>query len=120
MDHRTIRRGDIFYADLPNREGSEQSGMRPVIVIQNDKGNLYSQTVIVACITSRIKKLYMPTHVLLYPGCTGLKKVSMVMLEQITTVDKMQLLDYVGHSSKYDLYKINRAICESTGIRTNT
>lgn len=100
MEHRTIRRGDIFYADLPNREGSEQSGIRPVIVIQNDKGNFYSQTVIVACITSRIKKLYMPTHVLLHPGCTGLKKVSMVMLEQITTIrykEVVELADVLGY-----------------------
>lgn len=117
MNHRIIQRGDIFYVDLYNREGSEQSGMRPVIVIQNDTGNFYSQTVIVACITSRIKKLYMPTHVLIYPGRSGLSVRSMTLLEQLITIDKNRLLYYIGTLDSSTMNKVDRALAISIGIR---
>ena len=112
---RTVHRGELYYMDFGCKIGSQQSGIRPVLIVQNDKGNYYSNTVIVAPITSKIKKLYMPTHVLLYPGCTGLKKASMVLLEQITTVDKAQLMDFLGRITEKDLMKINQAICISMG-----
>lgn len=112
---RMVHRGELYYADFGQKTGSQQAGIRPVLIVQNDKGNYYSDTVIVAPITSKIKKLYMPTHVLLYPGCTGLQTVSMVLLEQITTVDKAQLLNFLGRISEMDLMKINQAICISTG-----
>lgn len=116
MQNRIIRRGELYYMNLGYQKGSTQEGSRPVLVIQNNTGNYYSNTVIVAPITSKIKKLYMPTHVLLYPGSTGLKKTSMVLLEQIMTVNKEQLLSCLGQTSDRDLYRINRAICVSTGL----
>jgi mRNA interferase MazF len=107
-----IRKGDLFYADLGIGVGSEQSGVRPVLVIQNDIGNKYSPTVIVASITTQEKKLNQPTHVLINEDC-GLKQVSIVMLEQIRTVDKSRLQEKIGRLSKSSMRLINKAIDNS-------
>lgn len=91
-----IRRGDIYYADLGSGVGSEQSGIRPVLIVQNNMGNRHAPTVIVAPITSQLKANTQPTHVYLNTRC-GLKTKSMVLTEQIRTVDKQRLREYVGH-----------------------
>ena len=113
--HKIIRRGDIFYADLGETVGSEQAGIRPVLVLQNDMGNVHSPTIIVAGITSKIKKLYIPTHVLLGYGF-GLTEESMVMLEQITTIDKQRIRGYVGTVDSVTMNKIERAMQVSLGL----
>ena len=113
--HKIIRRGDIFYADLGETVGSEQAGIRPVLVLQNDMGNVHSPTLIVAGITSKIKKLYIPTHVLLGYGF-GLTEESMVMLEQITTIDKQRIRGYVGTVDSVTMNKIERAMQVSLGL----
>ena len=113
--HKIIRRGDIFYADLGETVGSEQAGIRPVLVLQNDMGNVHSPTLIVAGITSKIKKLYIPTHVLLGYGF-GLTEESMVMLEQITTIDKQRIRGYVGTVDSITMNKIERAMQVSLGL----
>ena len=113
--HKIIRRGDIFYADLGETVGSEQAGIRPVLVLQNDMGNVHSPTIIVAGITSKIKKLYIPTHVLLGYGF-GLTEESMVMLEQITTIDKQRIRGYVGTVDSITMNKIERAMQVSLGL----
>ena len=92
----TIKRGDIYYADLSPVVGSEQGGTRPVLIIQNDTGNENGPTTVVAAISSAIKKMYMPTHIMLDRTC-GLKEKSIVMLEQIRTIDKTsELREYIG------------------------
>jgi mRNA interferase MazF len=93
----TILRGDIFYADLRPTMGSEQGGLRPVLIIQNDQGNLHAPTVIVAAITSQLSKAKLPTHVNLPATLSGLKKDSVVLAEQIRTIDKQRLRDKVTH-----------------------
>ena len=97
MDIQRIRRGDIYHADLTPVIGSEQGGDRPVLVIQNNVGNRHSPTIIAAIITGQIKSRYLPTHVLLPAITSGLPKKSMVMLEQLRTLDKRRLQQYVGH-----------------------
>ena len=87
----TVKRGDIYYADLSPVVGSEQGGIRPVLIIQNDVGNKYSPTVIAAAITSRINKAKMPTHIELSANEYGLNKDSVILLEQIRTIDKRRL-----------------------------
>ena len=87
----TIRRGDIFYADLSPVIGSEQGGLRPVLIVQNDVGNKYSPTVIAAAITSRLGKTKLPTHIDIYAKDVGLSKDSVILLEQIRTIDKKRL-----------------------------
>ncbi len=110
-----IKRGDIYYADLRPAIGSEQSGIRPVVVIQNNAGNHYSPTVIVASVTGR-KKRRMPTHVKLYKQ-QGLRKISCVMLEQIRTIDRERLISYVGRLDKKSMSNIDTAIAVSVGLR---
>jgi mRNA interferase MazF len=110
-----IQRGDIYYADLSPVTGSEQGGLRPVIVIQNDKGNQHSPTVIVAAITSNIKKTKLPTHIVL-PEIEGLSKRSIVLLEQIRTIDKSRLSNKIGSIDGEYMHKINEAILISLGI----
>ncbi|MCM1254480.1 MAG: type II toxin-antitoxin system PemK/MazF family toxin [Clostridium sp.] len=113
---RTIRRGDIYYADLNRAEetrGSEQRGKRPVLVIQNDIGNQYAPTTIVAVLTSR-KKKYLPTHVLL-PDFAGLKGNSTVCLEQIKTIDKSRLEEYRGNVGAQTMKEVEKAIAVSLG-----
>jgi mRNA interferase MazF len=104
-----IKRGDVYYADLSPVIGSEQGGVRPVLVIQNDIGNKYSPTVIVAAITSKINKAKMPTHFELSVKDIGLSKDSVVLLEQVRTIDKRRLREKIGQISPANMYKINRA-----------
>jgi mRNA interferase MazF len=111
---RIIRRGDIFYADLSPVVGCEQGGIRPVLVIQNDIGNRYSPTVIVVAITSKSKK-ELPTHVEL--GCMeALQKNSVVLLEQIRTIDRIRLLEYIGSVSRLRMLLIDQALLLSVGL----
>jgi mRNA interferase MazF len=104
-----IKKGDIYYADLSGGIGSEQFGQRPVLVIQNDVGNKYSPTTIVAAITTHEKKLDLPTHVLLNENC-GLKQRSIVMLEQVRTIDKSRLKKKIGRCNSTIINKVNEAI----------
>ena len=110
-----IHRGDIFFADLSPVVGSEQDGFRPVLVIQNDVGNNHSPTVIVAPISSQIKNTDQPTHVLL-PSDLGLPEKSMVMLEQIRTIDKQRILGYIGQTDGRTMQNINKAMRISLGF----
>jgi mRNA interferase MazF len=111
-----MKRGDIFYADLSPVVGSEQGGVRPVIIIQNDIGNRYSPTVIVAAITSQINKAKLPTHVEISSEEYGLNKDSVVLLEQIRTLDKKRLKDKIGHMTVEDMKKVDEALLISIGL----
>jgi len=111
-----IKRGDIFYADLAPHVGSEQGGIRPVLVIQNDVGNKYSPTVIVAAITSQIGKAKFPTHVEITAGDFGLTKDSVILLEQIRTIDKVRLKNKVGKLNEDMMKKVNQALLISLGL----
>lgn len=110
----TIRRGDIFYADLSGTIGSEQGGIRPVLVIQNDMGNRSSNTIIAAAITSKVKRLDMPTHAKLGKRF-GLAEDSIVLLEQIRTIDKSRLSQYVGSVDPLTMRDVDRALSISVG-----
>ena len=105
-----VRRGEIYYADLSPVVGSEQGGMRPVLVVQNDVGNKYSPTVIVSAITSQINKAKLPTHVELNCDKYDLAKDSVVLLEQLRTIDKKRLKDKVCHLDNQILVKIDKAL----------
>jgi len=111
-----IKRGDIFYADLSPVVGSEQGGLRPVLIIQNDVGNKYSPTVIAAAITSRMEKSKLPTHIDLYAEKVGLAKDSVVLLEQVRTIDKQRLKEKMGHLDEEFMTEINNAIAVSFGL----
>lgn len=111
-----VKRGDIFYADLSPVIGSEQGGIRPVIIIQNDVGNKYSPTVIVAAITSQINKAKLPTHVEISSEEYGLNKDSVVLLEQIRTIDKKRLKEKIGHMTESDTQKVDEALTISVGL----
>ncbi|MHC1685744.1 MAG: type II toxin-antitoxin system PemK/MazF family toxin [Clostridiaceae bacterium] len=111
-----VKRGDIFYADLSPVVGSEQGGIRPVIIIQNDIGNKYSPTVIVAAITSQINKAKLPTHVEISSEEYGLNKDSVVLLEQIRTLDKKRLKEKIGHMSEDDMKKVDEALLISMAL----
>ena len=110
-----IHKGDIFFADLGDTVGSEQSGVRPVLVIQNNVGNRFSPTIIVSPITSKIKKGTYPTHVIINPKC-GLNETSMILLEQIRTIDKTRLGRYLGTVDDESMRKVDRAISVSLGL----
>ena len=112
----TIRRGDIYYADLSPVIGSEQGGLRPVLIVQNDVGNRYSPTVIAAAITSRTSKSKLPTHIDVYADKYGLAKDSVILLEQIRTIDKARLKEKMGHLDDYVMDKVNNAITVSFGL----
>lgn len=112
-----VKRGDIFYADLSPVVGSEQGGIRPVIIIQNDVGNKYSPTVIVAAITSQINKAKLPTHVEISSEEYGLNKDSVVLLEQIRTLDKKRLKEKIGHMTENDMKKVDEALSISVGLQ---
>lgn len=112
----TVRRGDIFYADLSPVVGSEQGGLRPVLIIQNDVGNKYSPTVIAAAITSRMGKTKLPTHIDIYADRVGLAKDSVILLEQIRTLDKRRLRDKMGHLGEDVMAEVNNAIAVSFGL----
>lgn len=113
---RPIRRGDIYYANLAPVIGSEQGGFRPVLIIQNDVGNLHSPTIIAAVITGQIKCRYLPTHVVLTAFACGLPKTSVVMLEQLRTLDKDRLQQYAGHIAVDEIPQINMALGISVGL----
>lgn len=112
-----MKRGDIFFADLSPVVGSEQGGNRPVLIIQNDVGNHYSPTVIVAAITSRIQKPKMPTHVGLHSGSDGLERDSVILLEQIRTIDKQRLKDKIAALSASKMAEVDSALAISVGIK---
>lgn len=111
-----VKRGDIFYADLSPVVGSEQGGVRPVIIIQNDVGNKYSPTVIVAAITSQINKAKLPTHVEISSEEYGLNKDSVVLLEQVRTLDKKRLKEKIGHMKEADMLLVDKALLVSIGL----
>ncbi|MBF1035824.1 type II toxin-antitoxin system PemK/MazF family toxin [Parvimonas sp. G1641] len=110
-----VKRGDIFYADLSPVVGSEQGGVRPVLVVQNDVGNKYSPTVIIAAITSQMNKVKLPTHVEVSAEF-GLPKNSVVLLEQIRTIDKKRLREKVGYTDEFFMKKVNEALLRSVGV----
>ena len=112
----SVKRGDIYYADLSPVVGSEQGGMRPVLIIQNDVGNRYSPTVIAAAITSRMGKSRLPTHIDIYADKAGLAKNSVVLLEQVRTLDKRRLKEKMGHLDDKMMTEINSAIAVSFGL----
>lgn len=112
----TVKRGDIYYADLSPVVGSEQGGVRPVLIVQNDVGNKYSPTVIAAAITSQQDKSRMPTHINVNGDSCGLSKDSVVLLEQVRTIDKQRLKERMGNLSTTDMNKINRALNISFGL----
>ena len=115
MFDQKVKRGDIFLADLSPSVGSEQGGIRPVLIIQNDKGNHYSPTVIIAAITSQGKP-NIPTHIFLTVDSSGLHRDSIVMLEQLRTLDKSRLRNKIGSLSIKQMGEIDRGICVSLGI----
>lgn len=114
-----IRRGDIYYADLSPVVGSEQGGIRPVLIVQNDVGNKHSPTVIAAAITSRINKNRLPTHIEVDAQSYGLARDSIVLLEQIRTLDKRRLKERMGHLDREAMEKVDRAISISFGLETS-
>lgn len=112
----TVRRGDIFYADLSPVVGSEQGGIRPVLIIQNDMGNRYSPTVICAAITSQINKAKLPTHIEVSAEKYGLVKDSVILLEQIRTIDKKRLREKIGGTDRLLMVRVNKALSVSLGM----
>ena len=111
-----IKRGELYYADLSPVVGSEQGGVRPVLVVQNDVGNKYSPTVIAAAITSQINKAKLPTHIELSAIDYGLSKDSVVLLEQIRTLDKRRLKEKIGQLPTSTMQKVNTALLISLGF----
>lgn len=111
-----VKRGDIYYADLSPVIGSEQGGMRPVLIVQNDTGNKHSPTVIAAAITSQIGKARLPTHIELGAKSYGLSRDSVILLEQIRTIDKSRLKDKMGRLDAPTMNKVDSAIAVSFGL----
>ena len=111
-----IKRGDIYYADLSPVVGSEQGGLRPVLIVQNDIGNRYSPTVIAAAITSKMGKAKLPTHIDIYASEVGLAKDSVILLEQIRTLDKRRLREKMGHLDEGVMNRVDGAIAVSFGL----
>lgn len=111
-----VKRGDVFFADLSPVVGSEQGGQRPVLIVQNDVGNKYSPTVIVAAITAKISKAKLPTHVEIHKEDVGLLKDSVVLLEQIRTIDKKRLIQQLGTLSPDLMEKVDLALLISMGL----
>ena len=114
---KSVRRGDIFYADLSPVVGSEQGGVRPVLIIQNDLGNRHSPTVIAAAITSQMNKAKLPTHIELIGQDCGLTKDSVVLLEQIRTLDKRRLREHMGRLDGALMDDVDQAIAVSFGLK---
>lgn len=113
-----MKRGDVFYADLRPVIGSEQGGIRPVLIIQNDIGNKHSPTVICAAITSKMNKAKLPTHIELECSRYEMVKDSVILLEQLRTIDKKRLKDKVCHLDSDIMEKVNRALCISLSLNT--
>ncbi len=111
-----VKRGELYFADLSPVVGSEQGGMRPVLVVQNDIGNKYSPTVIAAAITSKLSKAKLPTHIELPAKEYGLEKDSVVLLEQIRTIDKTRLKEKIGEIGTFKMNQVNRAMMISLGV----
>ncbi|HIY09594.1 MAG TPA: type II toxin-antitoxin system PemK/MazF family toxin [Firmicutes bacterium] len=114
----TVKRGEIYYADLSPVVGSEQGGIRPVLIVQNDLGNRYSPTVIAAAITSQRDKSKLPTHIELSSRSCGLSRDSVVLLEQVRTLDKRRLKERMGRLDEDAMAKIDRALSVSFGLRS--
>lgn len=112
----TIKRGELYYADLSPVVGSEQGGIRPVLVVQNDVGNKYSPTVIAAAVTSKINKAKLPTHIELPSATYGLVRDSVILLEQIRTLDKRRLKERIGELNEATMSKVDKAILISLGF----
>lgn len=113
----TVKRGDVYYADLRPVVGSEQGGVRPVLIIQNDMGNRYSPTVICAAITSKQNKAKLPTHIAINASEDGIVKDSVILLEQVRTIDKSRLREKVCHIDEPVLSEINHALAVSLAIQ---
>jgi mRNA interferase MazF len=111
-----VKRGDIFFAELSPVVGSEQGGFRPVLILQNDIGNRFSPTVIVAAITAQIQKAKLPTHVELKAEPEGLERDSVILLEQIRTIDKQRLTDKITHLDDEMMERINESLMISLGL----
>ena len=111
-----VKRGEIYYADLSPVVGSEQGGIRPVLIVQNDVGNKYSPTVIAAAITSQKYKTGLPTHIRVNADGCGLAKDSIVLLEQVRTIDKRRLKEKMGNLGESDMGRIDRALSVSFGL----
>lgn len=116
MEHKEVKRGEVFYADLSPVVGSEQGGVRPVLIVQNDVGNRHSPTVIAAAITARRKGQHLPTHVQLRGSACGLFRDSTVLLEQLRTLDKSRLGEYMGNVGAEKLRQIDAALGISVGL----
>lgn len=112
----TVKRGDIYYADLSPVVGSEQGGIRPVLIVQNDVGNRYSPTVIAAAITSQRDKTNLPTHIQIGAEGSGLAKDSIVLLEQVRTIDKQRLKEKMGSLDLGSMDRVDRALSVSFGL----
>lgn len=115
-----IHRGELYYADLSPVVGSEQGGVRPVLVVQNDIGNKYSPTVIAAAVTSRMTKARLPTHIEIAARSYGLQKDSVILLEQIRTLDKRRLREHMGKLDDTVMKKVDNAIAVSFGLHPET
>ncbi len=111
-----IKRGELYYADLSPVVGSEQGGVRPILIVQNDTGNKYSPTIIAAAVTSKINKAKLPTHIELHASEFGLTKDSVILLEQIRTLDKKRLKERIGVLSPVTMEKVNSALLISLGF----
>ncbi len=114
----TIKRGEIYYADLSPVIGSEQGGVRPVLIVQNDVGNRYSPTVIAAAITSQKEKTNLPTHIRVDANGCGLAKDSIVLLEQVRTIDKQRLKEKMGRLGVDTMDMVNQALTVSFGLNS--
>lgn len=115
-----VKKGDLFFADLSPVIGSEQGGVRPVLVVQNDVGNKYSPTIIVAAVTSQTGKAKLPTHVQLEASQGGLSKNSVVLLEQLRTIDKQRLKERIGSLNEKQIPAVEKALSVSLGIANLT
>ena len=115
-----VRRGDIYYADLSPVVGSEQGGVRPVLIVQNDTGNRHSPTVIAAAITSQLGKARLPTHIALAAQGSGLPKDSVILLEQIRTLDKRRLRERAGRIPEDDMRRVDEALGVSMGLESQS
>lgn len=114
-----VRRGDIYYADLSPVVGSEQGGVRPVLIVQNNVGNRFSPTVIAAAITSQRDKANLPTHIQVQSIESGLTKDSIVLLEQIRTIDKRRLKEHMGRLDELSMNRVDQALQISFGLQTD-
>lgn len=111
-----VKRGDVFFADLSPVVGSEQGGVRPVLIIQNDIGNRFSPTVIIAAITAQIEKAKLPTHIEINAKKYGLDRDSVILLEQLRTIDKQRLTDKITHLDRQMMRKVDEALQISLGL----